>query len=385
MDQYKLEQLIQRSEGPKLDFKMMIDLSLDGSKKELAKDVIALANSRGGRGYLIIGVEDKTKRLVGIDQDEITEERIQQVVANRAYPPVEIRYECFELNNKVIGVITVFKSSNAPHQMRQTGAFYLRRGSTTDIATRDEIARLMQASGLVNIEIMPLKEIDIEVLNMNKVSKFLEKHGAVSGELNYTLLRNLGIIRYDRESEAYNPTVGALLLFCDNPQLYMPHSGIKVINRSEINMGIKHFNGPILTVLDNVVGYFDSLMNHANYPLDVLEEVLGNALVHRDYFDNSRKIVVYISNNKVEVINPGALLGYERINSLMKEVNPARRNNWLYEKVIMLDEKNRFIDGGTGLQRIRKGFKKGGKVRFINLRKLNLFKVILPGINEGNK
>lgn len=384
MDQYKLEQLIQKNEGPKLDFKMMIDLSLDGSKKELAKDVIAIANSRGGRGYLVIGVEDKTKRLVGIDRDEITEERIQQVVANRASPPVEIRYECFELREKVIGVITVFKSSNAPHQMRQTGAFYLRRGSTTDIATRDEIARLLQTSGLVNIELMPLKEIDIEVLNMNKVSDFLEKHGALDGELNYTLLRNLGIIRYDRESEGYNPTVGALLLFCDNPQLYMPHSGIKVINRIGPDMGIKHFNGPMLTVLDDVVDYFGEIIMNENYPMDVLEEVVGNALIHRDYFDSSRKIVIYISRNKIEVINPGALLGYERINSLMKEVNPARRNHWLYEKVIMLDDKNRFIDGGTGLQKIRKRFEKGQKVRFISLRKLNLFKVILPGIDNSN-
>jgi len=383
MDTNKLEQLIKRNEGPKLDFKMMVDLSLDGSKKELAKDVIAIANSRGGRGYLIIGVEDKTKNIIGIDTDEITEERIQQVIANRAYPPIEIRYEHLMFEGKAIGVITIFKSINVPHQMKQTGAFYLRRGSTTDIATRDEIARLMQTSGLVNIELMPLKEIDIEVLNLNKVSAYLEKHGAFTGELNYTLLRNMGIIRYDRETEVYNPTIGAMLLFCDHPEFYLPHAGIKVINRVGSKITMKQINGPLLNVLDDTVDYFNTLFKGKNYPTDILEEVIGNALIHRDYFDMSRKIVIYVSKNKIEVINPGSLLGYERINSLMQEPNPSRRNNWLYEKVIMLDEKQRFLDGGTGLLKIRKGFRKGHKVRFINLRKLNLFKVILPGVDKA--
>ncbi|WHE06136.1 ATP-binding protein [Thermoanaerobacterium thermosaccharolyticum] len=58
MDKKKLKLLVNRDEGHKLDFKLKIDLDLESGRKELAKDVCAIANSRGGRGHIIIGVED---------------------------------------------------------------------------------------------------------------------------------------------------------------------------------------------------------------------------------------------------------------------------------------------------------------------------------------
>lgn len=64
MDKYKLKMLLESDEGPKLDFKQSLSVETDGEKKELVKDVIAIANSRGGRGYIIFGVEDKTKELL---------------------------------------------------------------------------------------------------------------------------------------------------------------------------------------------------------------------------------------------------------------------------------------------------------------------------------
>lgn len=76
MDKYKLKMLLESDEGPKLDFKQSLSLETDGEKKELVKDVIAIANSRGGRGYIIFGVEDKTKRIVGIKDENISEEKI---------------------------------------------------------------------------------------------------------------------------------------------------------------------------------------------------------------------------------------------------------------------------------------------------------------------
>lgn len=63
MDMKKINILLKRDEGTKLDFKQRIDILIESGKKELAKDICAIANSRGGRGYIIIGVEDKTKKL----------------------------------------------------------------------------------------------------------------------------------------------------------------------------------------------------------------------------------------------------------------------------------------------------------------------------------
>ena len=63
MDADRIKQLLRREENPKLDFKATLHLKTEGEKKELTRDVIAIANSRGGRGYILFGIEDKTKKL----------------------------------------------------------------------------------------------------------------------------------------------------------------------------------------------------------------------------------------------------------------------------------------------------------------------------------
>ena len=50
MNKKKLLSLIKQREGTKLDFKLQIDISSEsGKKKELAKDVCAIANSQRGK------------------------------------------------------------------------------------------------------------------------------------------------------------------------------------------------------------------------------------------------------------------------------------------------------------------------------------------------
>ena len=149
MDIQRLKQLLSREENEKMDFKAQLKLTTEGEKKELVKDVTAIANSRGGRGYIIFGVEDKTKRIIGIDAGNSLEERIQQIIYHRTDPPVPVSLDLVKIKNKTVAVLTIFKSKHAPHQMLQTGAFYVRRGSTTDFSRRAELASMMQENGLM--------------------------------------------------------------------------------------------------------------------------------------------------------------------------------------------------------------------------------------------
>ncbi|MEL7597587.1 MAG: ATP-binding protein, partial [Clostridiaceae bacterium] len=139
MNKKKLASLLKRQEGVKLDFKQEIDLNTESGKKEFAKDICALANSRGGRGYLVIGIEDKTKRVLGVDRLSFTEEQIQQIVSSRCEPPIPISLEFIDYENKKVAVITVYQSSQKPYQFRENGAFYIRRGSTTDTMRKQEL------------------------------------------------------------------------------------------------------------------------------------------------------------------------------------------------------------------------------------------------------
>ena len=51
---------------------------------------------------------------------------------------------------------------------------------------------------------------------------------------------------------------------------------------------------------------------------------------------------------------------------------------WIYDKLISLDDKNRFSNDGSGIERIKKAFKGKGKVKLINSTIEDCFKVILP-------
>jgi len=101
MDSKKILSLIKRNEGLKLDFKQKLLLEYESGKKELAKDVCAIANSRGGRGYIVVGVEDKTKNIIGLMENELfSEEQIQQIITSRCEPPIPISVDISDFQEK---------------------------------------------------------------------------------------------------------------------------------------------------------------------------------------------------------------------------------------------------------------------------------------------
>jgi len=374
LDRNKLKQLLKREEGPKLDFKATLSLSTESDKKEFAKDVIAMANSRGGRGYIIFGVEDKTKRILGIDPGNFSEEQIQQIICNRCDPPVPISVEFVDVEEKIIAVISVFRSSHKPHQMIQNGAFYVRRGSTTDVARRSEIANMFQENGLMSFETVILKNAGMDELVDSLIKQYFVNLGIADDTPKQALMEAMGIIGQDMEYEDMHPTIGGLLLFGKNPSIFLPHVYIKVSCDNETRC----FYGNILNMLDDATEYIGLKLDNPDYPLDAVSEVIANAIAHRDYLDNSRGISVTISNKRIEVSNPGSLIAGNSVNSFMKENNPIRRNPWLYQRLLTLDTKKRFLKSGLGLTRIKNALAGIGEVKYLNIGSQNLFKVILP-------
>jgi ATP-dependent DNA helicase RecG len=374
LDRNKLKQLLKREEGPKLDFKALLSLTTESEKRELAKDVIAMANSRGGRGYIIFGVEDKTKKILGIDSEDFNEEQIQQIIYNRCDPPVPISVEFVDDGEKVVAVISVYKSRHKPHQMLQNGAFYVRRGSTTDVARRSEIANMFQENGLMSFETVILKNVEINELDENLINQFFKNQGVTNVNSGQTLMEAMGIIGQDIECGDMHPTIGGLLLFGKNPSIFLPHVYIKVINGGEARC----FYGNILNMLDDASEHIGRQLNNPDYPLDAVSEALANAIAHRDYLDNSRGIAVTINNKNIEISNPGSLIAGNSVYNYIRENNPIRRNPWLYQRLLTLDTKKRFLKSGIGLTRIKKAFAGIGEVKYLNIGSQNLFKAILP-------
>lgn len=383
MDRKKLLKLISKDEGPKLDFKQQLELDTESSRKELAKDVCAIANSKGGRGYVIFGVEDKTKKIIGIDRNRFpNEEQLQQVISSRTEPPIPVSLDTLEIEDKTIAVLTIYDGDQKPYQVRENGAFYIRRGSTTDTMRKQELVSAFHENLNLNIETCPILKSDMRCLNLGLIEQYFSSKGVEVNDENRTfLMESASIITKEKEGSKYYVTLGGLLVFCDINNVYIPHNMIRIVNRVNKSLNdIIIIQGQLLQMLDKCERMLQEILPH-NYPSYAVFEGVKNAVLYRDYTIFYKEIEVIVDYNSISVISPGDLIKGE--NRVHKErSNYFKRNMWIYEKLITLDGKKRFIRSGRGFSRMKKAFKNYGKVIFINSNEYNYFKVIYPGINS---
>lgn len=379
MDKKKLMNLLKKIEGPKLDFKQSIQMETDSGRKELAKDICAIANSKGGRGYLIIGIEDKTKKIIGVQDLEFNEEKIQQIISSRIDPPVPISVEFIECENKKVAIINIYDGPQKPYQLRDNGAFYIRRGSTNDTMRKGEIISALQENLSLNAELCPIPHSDLECINRELVDKYFISQGIkVDDENRIELMENASIIYMDKDSGKYMVTLGGLLVFCVNNNIHIPHNMIKITNK--VNKNLKEIiiiQGDLLTMLDKSESILEDILLKT-YPVEAVNEGVLNAILYRDYTMFNKVIEVIISYNSIIINSPGILIK----GSSTGYINYVKRNMWIYEKVIALDSKSRFVKSGRGFNRMQKSFKQKGKVNFINSINDGDFKVIYPGVKK---
>lgn len=379
MNGKKLRSLLKKDENTKLDFKLRIDISTESGKKELAKDICAMANTRGGRAYIIMGIEDKTKDIVGIDESDLKEEQIQQIISSRCEPPIPITLEYIKINSKTIGIITIYDGNQKPYQVRENGAFYTRRGSTTDVMRKDEIITLLSDNLTLNAELCPIPRSNIEHLDIDLVKEYFRLHGLVNIENNLEeFMINAGIVIKEKESMQLIPTMGGLLVFSKYNNIYIPQNKIKIINRLSEKEEIKIIQGELLEMIDETESYLSSILPD-NYPIIALYEGIKNAILYREYTIYDMIIEIKIDKNRIELISPGWL---NRKKGGQRE-SYVKRNMWIYEKLMLLDSKKRFLDAGRGFSIIKQSFTKNtGRAVFLNSKKYNYFKILYPSINK---
>jgi Putative DNA-binding domain len=149
------EQLLQEEESATLDFKeaAFVLTNQQGpdphhGQAKLIKHVIAFANAkRRADAYILLGVRKKSgtrAEIVGVNTD-IDYAIVQQIVNSKLNRPIDFHYYNFTYEDKRVAAIEI--------PLRQTRPFYLlnhfeplraketyiRRGSSTDVATPDEI------------------------------------------------------------------------------------------------------------------------------------------------------------------------------------------------------------------------------------------------------
>jgi hypothetical protein len=153
-----LDALLFEAEGAELDFKReqyAFEGADDREKSELLKDILAFANAwRRTDAFILIGVQEVKEgesMVIGIEK-HIDDAKLQQFVNAKTSRPVLFSYTPTQFRSKQIGVIHIPIQERPVFLLKDYGRLnknvvYLRRGSSTDEARPDEVARMGQAFG----------------------------------------------------------------------------------------------------------------------------------------------------------------------------------------------------------------------------------------------
>ena len=156
MDKKLIENLLYEDESTTIDFKQdqyPFKSATNEQKSELLKDILAFSNAwRRSDAFIIIGVVENKRgksTVMGIEK-HLDEASIQQFVNKKINRPIDFSYHTFEIEAIQVGVIRIplqerpfFLLNN--YGKLNKGNVYIRRGSSTDIADPDEVAKMGRA------------------------------------------------------------------------------------------------------------------------------------------------------------------------------------------------------------------------------------------------
>lgn len=382
MEVLELLNIISLGETSKVQFKELID-----NQDSVAAEMIALSNSRGG--IILFGIKDKTGELVGLNYQQLqeTNQKIANIATNLVKPQIFITTEAVQIimdgDNKNILIVYVDEGCAKPYKDTK-GQIWVKQGSDKrKLTDNNEILRLFQQSGLVYIDEMIVPGSSLEDINITKVQSYLEKIGVFEDDIPVVkLCQNINIIKNE------SLTLGGLLFFSKNPQSFRSAFCVKAISfigndisgtdyRDSIDI-----KGVIPDIFEQSISFFTRnlryLQKGQNFNsigiLEIsqvaLEELVQNALMHRDYSKNS-PIRMFIFDNRIEIISPGVLPNSLTIENI-KMGNAVVRNPLVvsYASKLM-----RYRGVGSGISR---ALREQPNIEFINDIEGEQFKVIIP-------
>jgi predicted HTH transcriptional regulator len=329
----ELIDIIKAGENSRVEFKQDIK-----HQDSLLQEIVAFANTEGGR--IVIGIHDKTFQIIGLtkEQKDNIDTKIANITNDLIRPFLQIITDTTLIDNKLLLIITIPKGINQPYNTK--GAIYIRQGSTKRLLSdKDEILRFYQSSGNLYADEMIVENTSIKDVDLNKIKNYLTAQKKKVSSINKQLLVNLGVLKNEKL------TLGGLLFFGNNPQQYKPVFLIKAVSFFGNSIGGKDYRerldiqGTIPEMFDAGVRFFKNNLKHTQQDRNVnlpgileiaqvaIEELLQNALVHRDYLRNS-PIRLLIFDNRIEIISPGKLPNNLTVENI-KLGNAVARNNLL--------------------------------------------------------
>ena len=288
---------------------------------KLSKSVVAFGNADGGELYIGIKETDKQKNQRfwdGFQRIEDANAHLQEFIKH--FPLGAGFNYVFLTHPKQLGLVLKVEIEKSGRILRTpTGDVYVRVGaSSVPQTTGEQIRRIEYNKGIISFEDERVKaEVsDIEnsvtmigfalrIVPEAEPSIWLRKQRMIVGEL---------------------PTVAGLMLYSDEPQVYLPKTAIKIYRYRGSDLEGKRENlvfdpravegcaykiiyeavDKVKTIIEDIKVMTDIGLQQITYPAVALHEIITNAVLHRDY-SLADDVHIRIFDDRVEIESPGRL------------------------------------------------------------------------------
>lgn len=294
MNTAELIEAIGRGEGSRHQFKA--DFT---NADALAAEIVAFSNTAGGRVF--IGVRDDGT-VSGVSAHDVS--RLNQLISNTASqnvrPSVNPLADIISHPDGNVLVVEIPEGISKPY-MDKTGTIWVKSGADKRRATsREEIQRIFQQGGLLHADetLIPglgVADLSVPFLDQyleEKVGETLEQQGIPLGKV----LENMNL------AQSGTLNLAGALLFAKHPEVRLPAFIVKAVAfpgtdiADETYLESRDLTGRLSDIFEQgmrfLTGNTRTLQNgqsvnslgQPEVPRIVWEELLANALIHRDYF-----------------------------------------------------------------------------------------------------
>ena len=359
--------------------------------KSWLKTVSAFANGIGGA--LIFGISDK-EEIIGLDNYKKDSENISEIIKTKIEPLPKVTLKHYLIEDKNIIILFVHSGKETPYYFTEGGhqTAYIRLGNESIPAKNSDLINLIlkgknrsyDSLGTDikkdNVSFTKLKSLYYLKTGNEFTDSDLESFGLVNKD---SFLTNAGALLADE------PIIKHSRIFCTR------WNGLDMTSGIEEALNDNEFEGSILLLLQNAENFIkvntkkkwkkgnESRIEMPDYPERAIQEVLVNAIIHRDYAVIGSEIHIDIYDDRIEIYSPGGMFDGSFIQEQnIMEISSLRRNPIiadLFNRIHLMERR------GSGLKKIISSYKNAinytqeKEVEFKSTQKD--FKVILKNLN----
>lgn len=374
----ELLKIISEGETDRVEFKE----SLSGSTPERIREAIcAFANDmpgHGAPGLVFVGVKD-ARTVVGISAtDRLLLQLADMKTDGNILPPPTLSVEKRMLQGKEIALFIVEPSNSPPVRCR--GTIHIRIGPRRGIATaQDErILNEKRQFGDRPFDVTPIPTAGLSDLNLTQFeNEYLPAAFAdeVLAANDRSLREQLAATKMIEAVQQPTATVLGLLAIGKNPQDFLPGAyaqflrirGSKladdILDSEDIGGAVpdlmrrldEKLRAHNRTQVDITSG--DTDLRTALYPMEALQQITRNAIMHRTYEATNAPVRVSWFSDRIEVISPGGGFGTVTVDNFGQPGLTDYRNPNLADAMKTLGYVQRF---GVGIDIARRQLDQAG-------------------------